>query len=74
LGQFLDAAHAIPDVGKLELSWAPIDASGDVQSTTADDDAQASDDESAKVKEEEQDAAEAIEVDMDVADDVDQWL
>jgi RNA recognition motif-containing protein len=74
LWQFLDAAHAIPDVGKLELSWAPTDASGEVQSTTVDDDAQASDDESAKVKEEEQDAAEAIDVDMDVADDVDQWL
>jgi hypothetical protein len=52
----------------------PADALGGVDSTTADDDAQASDDETAKVKGEEQDEAEGVDVDMDVADDVDQWL
>lgn len=74
MGQFLDGAHAIPDVGKLELSWVPADAVGGVGSTTADDDGQASDEEVSEVKQEEQDDAEGVDVDMDVADDVDQWL
>ena len=45
-----------------------------MESTTADDDGQASDEEISEVKQEEQDDAEGVDVDMDVADDVDQWL
>jgi hypothetical protein len=78
IGQFLDGAHAIPDVGKLELAWVPNSAFDDMQSAEADDDGQVSDDESAKVKDEEQKAGDegidGADVDMDVADDIDQWL
>jgi hypothetical protein len=76
LRQFLDGANSIPDVGKLELTWVPNDAYGDMQSSKAEADAQASDEDSVAVKVEdtEADQTSGADVDMDVADDVDQWL
>ncbi|KAI8941783.1 hypothetical protein NX059_002984 [Plenodomus lindquistii] len=86
---FLDDSRNLSGVGKLEFSWVPNDAFGGVKtvaSTTGAEDGNASDGESSatvgdddvklemscdavvKVEEDDRDA------DMDVADDVDQWL
>ncbi|KAH7385216.1 hypothetical protein DE146DRAFT_194267 [Phaeosphaeria sp. MPI-PUGE-AT-0046c] len=86
---FLDASRNIPDAGgPLELSWIPNDAFGGLKSTTTtklqatEVDADHSDgDSSATVAEEDlhqhedaNDNRQADDADMDVADDVDQWL
>jgi hypothetical protein len=81
--QFLDNSHKISNTGPLEFSWVPNDAFGGLKSTSTpnidDADFDTSDDESsATVAEEEFDKREenqqAADADMDVADDVDQWL
>jgi hypothetical protein len=84
---FLDQSLNIPDVGKLDLAWVPNDAFGglrsvsttnDVPTANYDDDG---DDSSAtigeheiKVEEDEDRQMGGVDADMDVADDVDEWL
>ncbi|CAI9631861.1 unnamed protein product [Alternaria burnsii] len=84
--EFLDQSLSIPDVGKLELAWVPNDAFGGLKSVTTTTDASAAnydddDDSSAtigeqeiKVEEEEGHQMGGVDADMDVADDVDEWL
>lgn len=79
--QFIDTAHQISDVGKLEMEWVPNDAFDGVKNEDAEGGGHDSDgDSSATVKEEERDESteepsrDAADVDMDVAEDEDQWL
>jgi len=84
--EFLDQSLSIPDVGKLELAWVPNDAFGSLKSVTTTTDASAAnydddDDSSAtigeqeiKVEEDEGHQMGGVDADMDVADDVDEWL
>ncbi|KAI4643407.1 uncharacterized protein J4E78_009876 [Alternaria triticimaculans] len=84
---FLDQSLNIPDVGKLDLAWVPNDAFGGLKSVTTTDDAPTAlhdddgDDSSAtigeqeiKVEEDEDRQMGGVDADMDVADDVDEWL
>ncbi|KAH7371142.1 hypothetical protein BKA66DRAFT_470221 [Pyrenochaeta sp. MPI-SDFR-AT-0127] len=83
---FLDDSRNIPDVGKLELAWIPNDAFGGIKSSTvtsAADNGNGSDDESSATIEELEKPVGPVEADqqgsgadadMDVADDVDQWM
>ncbi|KAF1850533.1 uncharacterized protein K460DRAFT_372761 [Cucurbitaria berberidis CBS 394.84] len=83
---FLDDSRKIPDVGILDLSWIPNNAFGGSQSTAAtvsiDNDEASDDDSSATIGEQNNKASGAeteqqpghADADMDVADDVDQWL
>ncbi|KAG9195218.1 hypothetical protein G6011_00338 [Alternaria panax] len=83
---FLDQSLNIPDVGKLDLAWVPNDAFGGLRSVTTTNDASAAkydddDDSSAtigeqeiKVEEDEGHQTGGVDADMDVADDVDEWL
>jgi len=84
---FLDESLSIPDVGKLDLAWVPNDAFGGLGATAMTTDAAGApasieddndDDSSATIGEtdgkvEEHDGHGA-DADMDVADDVDQWM
>lgn len=84
---FLDESRTLSDVGKLDFSWVPNDAFGGLKTTTIEtEDADVSDGESSATVGED-DAKPAIDsivkaeqdddkddADMDVADDVDQWL
>ncbi|CCT61127.1 hypothetical protein [Plenodomus lingam JN3] len=84
---FLDESLHLSDIGKLDFSWVPNDAFGGVRPTTSgaeepdvsdgessatvgEEGASAEIDDGLKVEQE----AEREDVDMDVADDVDQWL
>ncbi|OAL47644.1 hypothetical protein IQ07DRAFT_544651 [Pyrenochaeta sp. DS3sAY3a] len=80
---FLDASHKIPDVGKLELSWVPNDAFGGIKTTNSA--AEVSDVESDNTIVEHEESAVAVksephgsgseaDLDMDVADDKDEWM
>jgi hypothetical protein len=80
--QFIDSAYQIPDVGKLELSWVPNDAFGGIKASNAEVEAHDSDGESSATIEGEEKSGEneveehggAVDADMDVAEDEDQWL
>ncbi|KAF2849777.1 hypothetical protein T440DRAFT_499643 [Plenodomus tracheiphilus IPT5] len=84
---FLDESRNLSGVGKLDFAWVPNDAFGGVKTAARVEDADVSDGESSAtvgedevkpeteggvVKIEQDDEAE--DADMDVADDVDQWL
>jgi hypothetical protein len=83
---FLDQSLRIPDVGKLDLEWVPNDAFGGLNPSTTTTDAaptgaEDDDDSSAtvgetdiKVEEEDGQPIGVTDADMDVADDVDQWM
>ncbi|KAL6708105.1 hypothetical protein ACN47E_003539 [Coniothyrium glycines] len=84
---FIDSSLHIPDIGKLELSWVPNDAFGGIKPSSKPDNG-ASDDESSAtmgeqdikleneqtIKVEFDQHANSNDADMDVADDVDEWL
>lgn len=83
--QFLDESRRIPDIGKLDLSWVPNDAFGGIKSSTEKPDVTVASDDgsSAAIGEQEnndgasaevEQQGSAVDADMDVADDVDQWL
>ncbi|KAJ4308798.1 hypothetical protein N0V94_009206 [Neodidymelliopsis sp. IMI 364377] len=79
---FIDTAHQIPDVGKLELAWVPNDAFGGVKTATVDAEGHDSDGEFSGTVEGDGDkgavaeelTSGAADADMDVAEDEDQWL
>ncbi|KAJ4405348.1 hypothetical protein N0V91_005298 [Didymella pomorum] len=77
---FIDTAHQIPDVGKLEMEWVPNDAFGGAKPAEGDTGGHDSDGESVTVEVEQEGAATdepasaAADADMDVAEDEDQWL
>jgi hypothetical protein len=84
--QFLNESLNIPDVGKLALAWVLNDAFGGLKpitTTTEEAAAAENDDDDASLAtigeqeikvEEEQAVKVEADADMDVADDVDQWL
>jgi hypothetical protein len=85
--QFLDQSLNIPDIGKLALAWVPNDAFGGLKAVTTtteeeevaadnddDDDSSATVGEHEIKGEEEQAVKVEMDADLDVADDVDQWL
>ncbi|KAF3041950.1 hypothetical protein E8E12_008582 [Didymella heteroderae] len=77
---FIDTAYQIPDVGKLEMEWVPNDAFGGAKAAEGDAGGQDSDSESAAVEARQESAVTdepagaAVDADMDVAEDEDQWL